>query len=412
MSDNEKLTVKYILIGMTKIKLIVLTACAATLASCGGSSDKSSGAPEFPVRKVQTQSVDMQTTYPATFKGVQDVEIRPKVSGNITELRVNEGQAVRSGEVLFVIDDITYKATERQAKAAVEAAEAECSTAKLTYENSQKLYDNNVIGDYELQSSRNAYESAKAALAQAEANLVSAQDNLSYCYVKSPSDGIVGDLPYKVGALVSSSITDPLTTVSKISTMQIYFSMTEKELLDFSRTAGNLHAAIADYPAVKLQLADGTIYDHEGKLASVSGVIDPNTGSVSMRADFDNPDHLLKSGGSGTIVVPYTDSAAVVIPQASVTQVQDQYFVYVVGADNKVKYTNITVNPENDGVNYIVESGLNPGESFVVSGTSSLSDGMEITPITEEEYEKQLKEAAAMGADQGDLDKLKDDLSN
>lgn len=396
---------------MRKIKFLSMAAAAAALISCGDSGSKSAAPGEFPVREVVAQQVSLETSYPASFKGQQDVEIRPKVSGNITRLCVREGQSVKAGEVLFVIDDITYKAAERQAKAAVASAQSQLSTAKLTYENSQKLFDNNVIGTYELQTAKNSLDAAEAALAQAEASLTTAQDNLSYCYVKSPADGVVGDLPYKVGALVSSSISDPLTTVSKISTMQIYFSLTEKQLLELTRTAGGLHTAISDFPAVRLRLADGTMYDHEGRLTAVSGVIDPSTGSVSLRADFDNPDHLLKSGGSGTIIVAKSDPEAIVIPQDAVSQVQDRMFVYLVGADNKVSYSPITVNPDNDGVSYIVESGLKVGDRYVVKGLTSLSDGQEITPITEAQYEENLKKAAAMGADQADLGKLKEDFA-
>lgn len=396
---------------MTKFNILMLATITATLASCGDGGNQSTAPAEFPVRTIETQSVELETSYPATFKGMQDVEIRPKVSGNITKLCVSEGQTVKAGEVLFVIDDVTYKAAERQAKAGVTSAQSQLNTAKLTYENSQKLFDNNVIGTYELQTAKNSYEAAEASLAQAEASLITAQDNLSYCYVKSPADGVVGDLPYKVGALVSSSITDPLTTVSKISTMQIYFSLTEKQLLELTRTSGGLHTAITDFPPVKLQLADGTMYDHEGKLTAVSGVIDTSTGSVSLRADFDNPDLLLKSGGSGSIIVTKSDSQAVVIPQAAVSQVQDRLFVYIVDSANKVNYSPITVNPDNDGVNYVVESGLKVGDKIVVNGISSLTDQQEITPITEAQYEENLKKAAAMGADQADLEKLKEDFA-
>lgn len=396
---------------MTKIKFVVMAAAAAMLASCGGSNDKQGSAPEFAVRTIEAQPASLEATYPATFKGVQDVEIRPKVSGNITKVCVSEGETVKAGQVLFVIDDVVYKATERQAQAAVDAAAAQLATAKLTSENAQNLFDNNVIGTYELQSAQNSYESAKASLAQAEANLVSAKDNLSFCYVKSPADGVVGDLPYKVGALVSSSISDPLTTVSKISTMEIYFSMTEKQLLELTKTAGGLHSAINDFPVVKLQLADGTMYDYDGKLVNVSGVIDQATGSVSMKAQFPNPDLVLKSGGSGNVVIAKTDSAALVIPQETVTQVQDRFFVFAVDKDNNVKYTPITVNSDNDGVNYIVESGLQVGDRIVVKGVSSLTDGQAITPITEAQYQENLKKAAEMGKDQADLGKLKEDFA-
>ena len=398
---------------MTKNKFLLFAALAAMLVSCGGK--KSSGKPDFgdneyAVRTIGAQSAELQTTYPATIKGVQDVEIRPKVSGFITKLCVKEGQAVKAGQLLFVIDNVTYAAAARQAAAAVNSAKAQLNTARLTYNNNLKLFKNNVIGSYDLQSAKNSMEAAAAALARAEASYVSAKENLSFCYVTSPASGVIGDLPYRVGALVSASSQQPLTTVSNISTMQVYFSMTEKELLDMTKTAGGLHAAIKDYPAVKLQLADGTIYEHPGHVATVSGVIDPTTGSVSMRADFPNPQHLLKSGGSGSIVVPHTSSSAIIIPQDAVAQVQDKHFVYVVGNDNKVKYTAVTVDPKDDGKTYIITSGLKVGDRIVVNGISSLSDGMQIKPVTEAQYQEKLKKTEQMGADQGDLQKLKKDF--
>ena len=395
---------------MTKSKILLFAALAAMLVSCGGK--KSSGKPnfgdnEYAVRTIGAQSAELQTTYPATIKGMQDVEIRPKVSGFITKLCVKEGQAVKAGQLLFVIDNVTYAAAVRQAKAAVNSAKAQLNTARLTYNNNEKLFKNNVIGSYELQSAKNNMQAAAAALAQAEASYVSAKENLSYCYVTSPASGVIGDLPYRVGALVSASSQQPLTTVSNISTMQVYFSMTEKELLDMTKTAGGLHTAIKDYPAVKLQLADGTIYDHPGRVATVSGVIDATTGSVSMRADFPNPQHLLKSGGSGSIVVPHVSSSAIVIPQDAVAQVQDKHFVYIVGKDNKVKYSAVTVDPQDDGKNFIITSGLKVGDRIVVNGISSLTDGAEIKPITEAQYQEKLKKTDELGAAQGELKELK-----
>ena len=397
---------------MRKKNFLLVAALAAMLVSCGGGKQGKPdfGDNEYAVRTISGQATDMQTTYPATIKGVQDVEIRPKISGFITRLCVKEGQSVKAGQLLFVIDNVTYAAAVRQAKAAVNSAIAQRNTARLTYQNNLKLFKNNVIGSYELQSAKNALESAQAALAQARASYVSAKQNLDFCYVKSPASGVIGDLPYRVGALVSASSQQPLTTVSNISTMQVYFSMTEKDLLDLTKTAGGIHAAIKDYPAVNLQLADGTIYEHPGHVATVSGVIDPSTGSVSMRADFPNPEHLLKSGGSGSIVVPHKSDNSIVIPQDAVSQVQDKMFVYVVGSNNKVKYTAITVSPQNDGKNYVVTSGLHVGDRIVTQGLQTLKDGMQIKPITEAQYAEKLKKTEQMGADQGDLGKLKKDF--
>ncbi|MCD8288832.1 MAG: efflux RND transporter periplasmic adaptor subunit [Prevotella sp.] len=394
---------------MKKISFLMLATLAVIVSSCGNSGGLGSDN-EYTVRTASTQSTELQTSYPATIKGVQDVEIRPKVSGFITELKVSEGQTVSRGQVMFVIDNETYKAAVDQAKAAVDAAEAQLNTSKLTYDNSQKLYDNNVIGDYELRSAENSYTSAVAALEQAKANYAAAKQNLDFCFVTSPANGVVGDLPYKVGALVSSTSTEPLTTVSDINTMQVYFSMTEKDLLELTKSKGAVNNAISDFPAVQLQLADGSIYEQEGKVVTISGVIDQTTGSVLVKTEFANPDHLLKSGGTGSIIIPHTNSDALIIPQDAVSQIQDQYFVYIVGEDNKVKHTAITIDANDDGKNYIVTSGLNVGDKYVISGVTSLSDGMEITPITEEEYQKKLEETKAMGADQGDLGKLKKDF--
>ncbi|NPD91874.1 efflux RND transporter periplasmic adaptor subunit [Xylanibacter muris] len=394
---------------MGKNKMMLIAAFAVMLVSCGGGKQgkPNFGDNEYAVRTINAEKALLQTTYPATVKGVQDVEIRPKVAGFITKLNVHEGQTVKKGQVLFIIDNVTYEAAVRQAKAAVNAAKAQLNTSKLTFENSKKLFENNVIGDYEMQSARNAYESAQAALAQAEASYVSAKQNLDFCYVSSPADGVVGELPYKVGALVSSSSQQPLTTVSDNKSMQVYFSLTEKELMGLSKTSGGIAAAIKDFPPVRLQLADGSLYATEGHIAAVSGVIDATKGTVQVRADFDNPEHFLKSGASGYIVIPQVAQNAIVVPQDAVIQVQDKYFVYVVGKDSKVKYTPVTVNPENNGKTYIIESGLKVGETIVVYGVTSLTDGMEIKQLSEKQYAEKLQKAEKLGEAQGDLEEFK-----
>ena len=373
---------------MKKKKILLIATVAATLASCGG---KGGGRPsfgdnEYPVVTVGTKSAAMQTTYPATIKGVQDVQICPKVQGFITQINVKEGQTVGAGQVLFVLDNATYQAQVRQMQASVNTAQAACNTSKLSYENSQKLYENKVIGDFELQSATNAYESAKAGLAQAQAALASAKEMLSFCYVKSPAAGVVGTLPLKVGALVNTA--SVLTTVSNISSMEVYFSMTEKDVLAMSKSGEGLGAM----PAVKLQLNDGTVYELEGKVTKMSGVIDQSTGTVQMIALFQNPQKLLKSGGSGSIIIPHDNDSAIVIPQSCVMEVQNKKFVYTVGDDNKVKYTEIKVAPQNDGNSYIVTDGLKVGDKYVTNGITKLTDGMEIVQITPERYQQKIGE--------------------
>ena len=375
---------------MRKKNFMILAASALLLASCGksGGGRPTFGDNEYPVVTVGTASAAMQSTYPASIKGVQDVQISPKVQGFITNINVKEGQTVSAGQVLFVLDNVTYQSQVRQAQAAVNTTQTQVNTAKLTYENSQKLYENKVIGDYELQTAQTSYESAKAALAQAQAALASAKEALSFCYVKSPASGVVGTLPLKVGALVNSG--SVLTTVSNISQMEVYFSLNEKDALNMSKQGEGLSAM----PSVKLQLADGTMYAYEGHVTKMSGVIDAATGAVQVIAVFPNPDRLLKSGGSGNIVIPRDQTAAIVIPQSCVLEVQNKKFVYVLGKDNKVKYTEITVDPQDDGVNYVVTSGLKVGDKYVTNGITKLNDQMEIVPITPERYQQKIQEQA------------------
>ena len=372
---------------MKQKKMLLVVAAAAMMVSCsGGGGRPTFGDNEYPVVAVGTSSADMQTTYPATIKGVQDVEIRPKVQGFLVQINVKEGQMVSAGQTLFVLDNATYQAQVRQAQASVNAAQQQVNTAKLTYENSKKLHENHVIGDYELQTSKNTYESAQAQLSQAQASLASAREQLSFCYVKSPAAGIVGTLPFKKGALVSGS--NALTTVSNISTMEVYFSVTEKDAMNISANG------LQSLPPVKLQLSDGSTYAHEGHVTKMSGIIDQATGSVQLIASFANPEKKLKSGGAGTVIIPRQSSDAIIIPQSCVSEVQNKKFVYLVGEGNKVRYTEIKVDPQNDGNNYIVTDGLKVGDKYVTNGITKLTDGMEIVPITPQRYEEKIKEQA------------------
>ena len=368
-------------------KMMMLAALAAMLVACGGGGGRPTfGDNEYPVVTVGTSSADMQTTYPATIKGVQDVEIRPKVQGFLTQINVKEGQTVSAGQTLFVIDNETYQAQVRQAQAAVNTAQQGVNTAQLTYENSKQLHQNRVIGDYELQTAKNSYESAKAQLAQAQASLANAREMLSFCFVKSPAAGVVGTLPFKKGALVSGS--NVLTNVANISQMDVYFSVTEKEAMALSQKG------LSSLPAVKLQLADGSVYGLEGKVTRMSGVIDQVTGSVQLIATFPNPEKQLKSGGAGNIIIPRQASDAIIIPQSCVSEVQNKKFVYLLTEGNKVKYTEIKVDPQDDGNTYIVTEGLKAGDKYVTNGITKLNDGMEIVPITPERYQQKIQEQA------------------
>lgn len=386
-----------------KIKSYLFVALSAlVMASCGGK--KSGGLANlsndhFPVVTVGSSTADMQSTYPATIKGIQDVTVSPKVSGFVTSVLVHEGQRVSAGQVLFTIDSETYRAAVRSAQAAVNTAKAAANTARTTYENNKKLFDQKIIGQYELSTSLNTFRQAEAQVAQAEASLTSAKEQLAWCSVTSPASGVVGSLPYKKGALVSAQT--QLTTVSDVSTVEVFFSLNEAQMLEMQKKAGSAAATISAFPSLKLQLADGTTYNHPGKVVKISGVIDSSTGAYSVIAHFANPEGLLKSGGAATVVAPQINSSAIVIPQNATAQVQDKIFVYKVGQDNKVHYTEITVDPQNDGINYVVTSGLKNGERYVLRGITKLTDGQKITPISDAQYKKELEDAQKLGAAQG-----------
>lgn len=386
-----------------KIKSYLFVAMAAlAFASCGskgGNSLANLGNDHYPVVTVGESTADMQTTFPATIKGIQDVTVSPKVSGFLTSVLVHEGQRVSAGQVLFTIDSETYRAAVRSAQAAVNTAKAAANTSKTTYDNNQKLFDQKIIGQYELSTSKNSYEQALAQVAQAEASLASAKEQLAWCSVTSPASGVVGSLPYKKGALVSAS--SQLTTVSDVSTVEVFFSINEAQMLAIQKQYGSTAGALNSFPQLKLQLADGTIYNHPGKLVKMSGVIDATTGSYSLIAHFANPEGLLKSGGAGTIIVPRIDNNAIIVPQNATAQVQDKIFIYKLDKENKVHYTAVEVNPQNDGVNYVVTKGLNVGDRYVVKGITKLTDGQKITPITEAQYEQEVKKAEQLGSAQG-----------
>ena len=378
-------------------KYMAICATGFILFSCGNSqSGMKMGDDEYAVATVTTTSSNQTKSYPATIKGTQDIEIRPQVSGFIVKLCVDEGATVRKGQALFQIDPTQYQAAYNQAKAAVETAEANLRTLTLTEKNKHMLFEKQIISSFEYETAVNNLLSAKAALAHAKASEVRAIQTLDFCTVTSPSNGVIGTFPYRIGSLVSPSIAEPLTTVSEINDMYVYFSMTEKDLLQLTKTGTSLKEELEKMPAVKLQLADGSFYNDEGKIDAVSGVIDQTTGSVSMRAIFPNKNNILRSGGTGNVIFPYAMDNIILIPQSSTVEIQDKKFVYVLQPDSTLKYTEVQISDLNDGQNYIVTSGLNASDKIVVEGVQQLHNGQKITPITqaqqEAKYQQHLKD--------------------
>ena len=371
--------------------------------SCRNSQQGGMPALSLAVMTVEPTSQELNSAYPATIKGQQDIEIRARVSGYITKLCVDEGAVVHKGQPLFLIDAVPYQKAVQAAEAAVEVAKANVATTQLTVDSKTELHAQNIISDYDLQTAKNSLASAKAALAQAEAQLASARNDLSYTTITSPSDGVVGTIPFRVGSLVGTTTQEPLTVVSDINKMFVYFSMNEKQLLALTRQKdGSVNSMIGAMPEVQLQLADGTMYPAKGKIETLSGVIDLSTGAVQMRATFPNAQRLLRSGGTGTVLIPSVLDSALLIPQSATYEVQDKKFVYVLGDSSKVKNTEITVFPLDNGKQYVVTSGLKPGEQVVVEGVATLRDGMPIQPITPEQsaakvqaMTQQMQQAAA-----------------
>lgn len=328
----------------------------------------------YPTMKVETSEKEITTAYSATIRGKQDIDIYPQVSGTIQELCVSEGDQVKKGQTLFVIDQVPYKAALNTAVANVKAALA---TASLSYDSNKELYAQKVVSDYTLKTAENNYLTAEAQLAQAEAQEVNARNNLSYTVVTSPGNGVVGTLPYRVGTLVSPSMPQPLTTVSDNSDMYVYFSMTENQLLALIRQYGTLGETLKQMPEVQLQLNDQSMYEQKGRIESISGVIDRQTGTVSVRAVFPNETRLLYSGASGSVLIPTTYKDCIVIPQEATVRHQDKVLVYKV-VDGKAVSAIIKVAEINDGREYIVLEGLTVGDEIVSKGAGLLREGTHV----------------------------------
>lgn len=363
--------------------------CAMAAVGCG-QAPVASGPAQYAVLEVATTTREIPSNYSATVRGRQDIDIYPQVGGTISEVCVTEGQRVSKGQPLFIIDQVPYKAALQTAEANVAAAKAGVATAQLNYESRKELFAKNVVSKFDLTTAENSLLTAKASLAQAEAQRVNAANSLSYTVVKAPANGVVGTLPYRVGALVSSAMPKPLTTVSDNSVMYVYFSMNENGLLDLTRRYGSIDATLQQMPAVQLRLNDGSIYPEEGRIESISGVIDTSTGTAQLRAAFPNKNGLLHSGSSGTVILPNTYTDCIVVPQGATFELQDRVFVYKY-ADGVAKSAPIEIEKINDGREYIVRSGLQVGDVIVAEGAALLREGTPIVP-------KQAAAAAAPAA--------------
>ena len=370
---------------MNKQSFLSILAASVIIVSCGKKDDKAAQAAaaqvkEYKTLTLQPESATLNTDYPASIQGQQNIEIRPRVEGYIEKIYVDEGAVVKAGQPLFKINAPEYEQEVRTATASIKSAQAAVSSARLAVNKVKPLVEKEIISKYELESAQYNYESAMATLAQANASLVNARTNLGYTTVTSPVNGVVGSIPFRLGSLVSSNNADPLTTVSSIGNVYAYFAINEKVLLNFTKGSGTLAQKIKQLPEVSLLLSDGSTYTEKGRIETVNGLINTETGSVSIRARFPNPKGIIKSGSSTTVRIPSEVKEGLIVPQSATFELQDKIFAVTVGKDGKTKNVNITILENKAGNYYVVTSGLKTGDEIVLEGVASLKDGSQIKP--------------------------------
>ena len=363
-------------LAMLGIALLALSSCNQT--------DKPQMAHQVSPFKVQTlvkSDVTVYKKYAANIEGEQNVEIRPKVDGFIDKIYIDEGSQVKKGQLLFKLSAETLNQQANAAEANIEVAKAQVVSAQVEVDKVTPLVEKNIISPIQLKTAQSNVNAAQAQLIAAEAQYQNAKENLAYTIIRSPVDGIVGSIPYKIGSLVGRNESKALTTVSDIKNMYAYFTMNEKQLLEFIRSLGghSLAEKIEQMPEVELFLADGSLYEYKGKIETINGMVNPRTGSVNYRAKFSNPNSLLRNGNSGTIKFPTQLSSAILLPQKSTFELQGKRFVYVVGKEDKVKSKEVIVS-ETVGNQIIVQSGVEAGEVIVNDGLIKLREGMQIIP--------------------------------
>ncbi len=354
------------------ISLIVFT-------SCGNKQDHSRAQTlqEYPVMTVTEQTEVLESVYPATIRGREDIEIRPRVDGFIDAIYVDEGSIVKKGQALFKINSPQAEQALTSAQAAMKSAQAQVNTAKTNVDRVRPLAEKNIVSRVQLTTAEDAYQTALAGLAQAEAAVKNAQATVSWTNVTSPVNGLVGEIPFRLGSLVNSN--HILTTVSNTSNVYAYFSMDEVALMQFlDQTEGrNPAEKIANLPAVTLTLKDKSTYPEKGKVETIAGIANLNTGSTNFRVEFPNKQGVLRSGTTGVVSIPRVIEKAIVIPQKATFAQQDKQLAYKVLGDSVVQ-TLLTVIPTPDGKNYVVTNGLSAGDRVVTDGIITLSNGKKI----------------------------------
>jgi len=342
----------------------------------------------MPVKNYQVLIMDPRPAnvnfdFPATIQGQQIIEIRPKIDGYVDAIYVKEGASVKKGQLLFRIRNPLYEQEEVTAKASIQSAIADVNAAKMNVEKVRPLVEKDIVSKYQLESAQYTLQAKEAALAQAQATLANAQTNLAYTMLRSPQDGVIGSIPYKIGALVNSTTTSPLTTLSNIGNVYAYYALNEKQLLQFAETTpgASMQEKLQVLPPAILLLADGTEYPYRGKVETASGLIATETGTASFKASFPNPMGIIRSGASATVRIKITTDSSMLLPQSATYELQDKRFAYVVSDSSKVSSVAITVSPSDNGRFFIVNTGLKKGDRVVLEGLIGLKNDMQIKPV-------------------------------
>lgn len=375
------MSANYFLIPVSRMIMVI----AGLLVSSCGSKDEGNNSEQvaipFQVITADKRNVTVDYDYVATIRGQEDVEIRPQVEGSLTEIYIDEGQNVRKGQALFKVDDEILREQVVSAEADLQSEVASLDRAKMELEKVLPLVEKNIISRYELDAARSNLLAAESRVNKARSMLANAKTRLGRTIISSPSDGTAGRIYFRQGSLVSPSTQEPLTIISRNEQMYAYFAITEQDVIEFQSyyKGRTLRESIAAIPDVRLILPNGSMYPYAGKIDASTGLINSETGTINLRAKFPNPEGLLRSGNSGTVVIPDYTNNAVLIPQKSTYDIQDKTFVFVVNSDSTVTSRTVTI-WDLSGNFYIIEKGLEPGERFVYEGVGRLKDSMKILP--------------------------------
>ena len=339
---------------------------------------------EYRTLTISTQDFTIVREFTAMIESDQPADIRPQISGKITQICVKEGARVKKGQPLVILDQVPYQAAVRNAEAKVNSAKAQLATARQTLEGKEQLFQQHVVGDFDLNKARNEAAEAEAALAEAKADLETARNELSYTVVKSPSDGVLSMIEYRIGELVDPSMEKELATVSDPRHIHAYIGISEKTLYDLTQYYQCSIDELPDkLPDVTLTTYWGKGIEHKGRIDAISGNVESNTGAVVIRASFDNPDGLFRNNSNGTVHIPYSIKNAIVIPQEATFDIQDKIFVFKVD-DGVAKAVPVVVMPYNDGQTYVVTDGLKTGDVIIAEGAGLLQDGTKVKVKSEE----------------------------